>query len=454
LQFPLLEGQQVTGFALDMDGHLRPAVPVEKAKGQEVFEEVIRARIDPALLEVTQGNNFKLRVYPLPAKGERRVSLTITERMPTHSSGAAHYRLVLPPSELLDVLDVRLRSTGVVVDKSKILSGLPGGEWWQREGEAKLELRREKLKPEERIEVLLAQPPGPQLLVEQKDGASYFYAELPPMAFARAERPVPSRVALLWDASASGEKRERAREFMLLDAWFKSVRDTEVVLTLARDAAEDMARFKVKDGDWSTLREALEKVVYDGATSASAFRPAAPVEAVLLFSDGLVNFGSPSFPRFEVPVLAVNAAASADVNRLRFVAENSGGALVDLMHEEPSAAARSLREAAPRVTALRAVGARELVRSWNVSAAGGLAVAGILTAPSTEVEVEWLLPNGRKERQSFNVAATNVSGEFAAKEWARLRVNVLEAEYELNRAQIQRLGKEFGLVTRNTSLIV
>jgi tetratricopeptide (TPR) repeat protein len=47
-----------------------------------------------------------------------------------------------------------------------------------------------------------------------------------------------------------------------------------------------------------------------------------------------------------------------------------------------------------------------------------------------------------------------VKGEFAAQEWARLKVAVLEAEYELNRAQIQRLGKAFGLVTRNTSLIV
>jgi tetratricopeptide (TPR) repeat protein len=454
LQFPLLDGQQVTGFALDIDGHLRPAVPVEKAKGQEAFEEVIRAQIDPALLEVTQGNNFKLRVYPLPAGGERRVSLTLTERMPTHSSGAALYRLALPPAELLDVLEVRLRSTGVAVDKSKMLSGLPGGEWWHREGEARLEYRREKIKPEERIEVLLALPPTPQVLVEQKNDASYFYAELPPMPFTRAQRPTPSRVALLWDASGSGDKRAHGREFMLLDAWFKSVQNTEVVLTLARDAAEDKGRFQVRNGNWTALREALEKVVYDGATSASAFRPAAPVDAALLFSDGLVNFGSPSFPRFSVPVLAVNASASADVNRLRFLAEESGGAFVDLLSMEVEAASRSLREISPRVVALRAAGARELTRSWSISSSGGLAVAGILTAPTAEVEVEWLMPGGKREKQSFRVAPTAAAGEFAAKEWARLRLATLEAEYELNRAQIQRLGKTFGLVTRGTSLIV
>src|SRR5689334_3801805 len=69
LQFPLLDGQHVIGMAMDVDGRLRDGVPVERARGQAVFEEVARARIDPALLQVTQGNNYKLRVYPiLPGK--------------------------------------------------------------------------------------------------------------------------------------------------------------------------------------------------------------------------------------------------------------------------------------------------------------------------------------------------------------------------------------------------
>ncbi|MFA9219501.1 MAG: VIT domain-containing protein, partial [Sphingomonadaceae bacterium] len=63
LQFPLLPGQQVSAFALDIEGRLRAAVPVEKARGREILESVERRRVDPALLEQTQGNNFQLRVY-------------------------------------------------------------------------------------------------------------------------------------------------------------------------------------------------------------------------------------------------------------------------------------------------------------------------------------------------------------------------------------------------------
>lgn len=90
LQFPLLDGQQVSGFALDIDGKLRYAVPVEKAKGQQVFEDVIHTRIDPALLQVTAGNNYKLRVYPLPAQGTRRVLIRYAKTLPVAGNLRRH----------------------------------------------------------------------------------------------------------------------------------------------------------------------------------------------------------------------------------------------------------------------------------------------------------------------------------------------------------------------------
>ena len=49
LQFPLQDGQNVVSMAMDIDGKLREAVPVEKARAQAVFEDVTRAQIDPAL---------------------------------------------------------------------------------------------------------------------------------------------------------------------------------------------------------------------------------------------------------------------------------------------------------------------------------------------------------------------------------------------------------------------
>src|ERR1019366_4124325 len=103
---------------------------------------------------------------------------------------------------------------------------------------------------------------------------------------------VPSVVGLLWDASGSGRERAHEKELALLDAWFATVRDVEVQLTVFRDRAAVPLGFKVKNGDWSKLRKELEKTVYDGATSFDGLVDDPTVGEWLMFSDGLVNYGT------------------------------------------------------------------------------------------------------------------------------------------------------------------
>src|SRR4051812_28604425 len=67
LIFPLGEGQTISGYALEVEGKLRQAVSVPKEKAREVFEDIVRRGIDPGLAELTQGNVFRTRIYPIPA---------------------------------------------------------------------------------------------------------------------------------------------------------------------------------------------------------------------------------------------------------------------------------------------------------------------------------------------------------------------------------------------------
>jgi len=73
LYFPLPQGATVSGYALDIEGKMVDGVAVEKHKGREVFEKIVRQGIDPGLIEWTKGNNFKTRVFPIPAKGSRTI---------------------------------------------------------------------------------------------------------------------------------------------------------------------------------------------------------------------------------------------------------------------------------------------------------------------------------------------------------------------------------------------
>jgi hypothetical protein len=81
-EFPLADGQHIVRYALDIEGKLREGVVAEKAKARQAFENTIRRQIDPGLVEKTVGNNFRTRIYPLPAKGSRHILIAVEQLLP------------------------------------------------------------------------------------------------------------------------------------------------------------------------------------------------------------------------------------------------------------------------------------------------------------------------------------------------------------------------------------
>ncbi|MCB9640083.1 MAG: VWA domain-containing protein [Myxococcales bacterium] len=63
-------------------GTLREARLVAAEKGREVFEEITRQRIDPALLEQEAPNTFSGRVFPIPNNGYNRVIIAYEQTLP------------------------------------------------------------------------------------------------------------------------------------------------------------------------------------------------------------------------------------------------------------------------------------------------------------------------------------------------------------------------------------
>src|SRR5262249_6241281 len=80
-------------------GRLQEARIVAKDKALEPYEEVVRGRVDPALLEYAGGNTFRGRVFPIPASGYNRVVMAYEELLPV-SDGKMVYRFPLPDTRL------------------------------------------------------------------------------------------------------------------------------------------------------------------------------------------------------------------------------------------------------------------------------------------------------------------------------------------------------------------
>ncbi|MDR1510377.1 MAG: DUF2135 domain-containing protein [Synergistaceae bacterium] len=465
LDFPLENGQSVTGFSLSMgEGKrevMRDAAPVEKQKGRQVFEDVVRKNVDPALLEVTRGNNFKLRVYPLPPGGTRRVRISYSEPL-AEKDGVLTYRLPLAYEGYSGKFSMRVTSSGGRPEVSGRAAGampieITGDE---RSGVFEIKASAENAAFGGGLIVTVGAPGDDEVYFGEHGGRTYFYAQIPGAALSKPEAGAKqiSSLSVLWDASASGRARDHSREMDFLAEFFKENRNLSVRLQRARDTAEAAAEFHVANGDWSALREAIESTVYDGATNLGSFDTDFPSDIFLLFSDGLDNYGEnpPAVPKR--PLYAVISSPGTDASRLEHLALQSGGAMIDLSLSDAKSALETIMFQRIRIASVTGEGAGEI--QWAPDAqGGGFTVTGIIDGPSGSIRVVFETPGkGTFTRNIVLRPGRQKSGGGRLGSvpflWASMRLKALDAEYDLNRGEIRRLGKSFGLATRETSLIV
>lgn len=451
LKFPLAPHQVVSGFSLDVDGAQRDAVPVEKAHAQQVFEDITRRGADPGLLQTTLGNNYELRIYPLPPGRTRTVVLKIIE--------PASARLLVPLAYATRVanLAVSLRDASAT-SAPQLASGATLGLAFgpdPRGGYVARTARTDVVLPVTPLVVESTSRQGLDVTTEERDGQSFFAATLPVSTSMRhAPRKIPHGVEIVWDTSGSGAHRQLDRELALLDAYFARVRDTTVMLVRVADVASAPERFDVRGGEWQLLRRALQASVYDGASNLGAVGHDGVSNEVLWFTDGLANYGAAWKIAFPVPVFAINSAAGGDAAALQVLADRSGGRHIDLGVLSAAAAKDALLESAATLVELTATGASDLVAESQSAAAGRLVLAGQLTARTAEIRVRLRDAEGRITTQVLHVDARQGASRLAALQWARLTLASLAGEASINRARIRAIGQRFGLATSETSLIV
>jgi hypothetical protein len=455
LQFPLLDGQRVVGMSMDIDGKLRDAVPVEKARGQEVFEEVTRARIDPALIQQTQGNNYKLRVFPILPGKHKTVVVRYLESL-AHKGSQHIYRLPLAYASQLAAFDL----TVTVADKPSRQHGASalGTLAFERTGQFyTAHVERRQFAAQGVLEIAVPMADRPRSYTQVRDGTTYFYAEVPAAA-RTAPRTLPRTVTLIWDASASGAKRQLDKEFLLLDSYFRKVGNVEVKLVRLRDAVEPAQSFSIRSGDWAALAGALQETVNDGATNFAAFVPDAQSAAdeYLLFSDGLGNYGGTDFAATKAPVYTVSSSPQTNAQWLAHVAQRSGGRYIDLASTDVREAAKQLLSTTTRLLSAGFDDGTQAVAPSPYPKNGVIRVAGVLAGSNGVLRLQIASPGQGRRTVAVDIGKPRDAREspFAAIIYASLQVSALEADYRLHRAEILRLGKTFGLVTRETSLIV
>ena len=83
-QFPLPADASISDLQLLVGNTWMRGEMLEKRRAERIFRSIVDATVprDPALLRWEQGGVFKLNIFPIPGKGERRIKIAYTQVLP------------------------------------------------------------------------------------------------------------------------------------------------------------------------------------------------------------------------------------------------------------------------------------------------------------------------------------------------------------------------------------
>ena len=450
LSFPLEENQSVTRFALDINGNLREAVVVEREKARVAFENTVRNRIDPALLEQTKGNNYKARVYPIPAKGYKRVVVSFQQKLLLNND----FYYFKMPFKFKNKLDEFSLSIKVFNQKNKPVSTNGMLSEFSYDSEKDVYYTKvNKVKAEVSKPVLIKIPLNydKEKLLTQND---YFY-------FTKQLNNTPKKVALeneitiFWDKSLSQKNKKIETEMSFLDAYFNKNKEVKVRFVVFNTEVRSKQEFVINNGNWNSLKTTIESIIYDGASSfrfLSTYKTETPLN--FFFSDGLNTLSDLDF-KFKKKTHIVNSSSSANHTILKHLANISGGKYINLQQKSVKAAIKEVYEAQ-----LQFLGTNILSDELEVYPKKGsiinnnFSISGKGDFFNKKIKFFFGYDNDTIKTISFFVKNKNVKNNFISKIWAQKKLNYLVVNSEKNRSEIIKLSKKHQIISPFTSMLI
>lgn len=458
LVFPLPEGASVSRYAIDINGSMREAVPVEKEKGTMVFEAIEHRRVDPGLLEKTEGNNFRTRIYPIPAKGIRKVLIAYDEELLLNSHHSLRYHLPLDYKRPIDQfsLDITVVQSSFTPQLEETPDDNVVFSEWNNNYSASLQ--KTHFTPGHSLGFSIPKNSETPEVMMQQVGSHYYFLINSFLKKDSRAKAIPNEIGVIWDISLSGMSRDVKKELQLLGSYISRKKNCSIHLATVNNEYRNAGVFQIENGDWQALRQTIEGFVYDGGTNYSKINLAAtPAAEYLFFTDGLSTLSSNEVVQNGIPVYTITSSPRADYAWMQSLAQESGGAAINLNKLHQQEAMQLLTEQALQLLCIKQnTDISEHYPSVPQPIVNSCAIAGISTSPQTAVVLQY----GYGTKIMFEkTVQLNYNQHQAAqvnlqKVWAQKKIAELDINYENNKALISQLGKQFSIVTRNTSLIV
>ena len=455
LTIPLPEGVSISGYALDINGKLRDAVPVPKERAKEVFESIEKRNIDPGIIEKVEGNNFRTRIYPIPVKGSRTIRITYHQEL---KNAASEYQYFLNFANT--TVSIPKFNLKVLINESlavpKITENPDGSFAFQRQGNQWVaEIDKENFTPKESLKLSIPKvQQSSDVLLQKASGDKFYFAASVSMDFPVKEKPKAKKIAVIWDNSFSGSKRNLNKELDFLTAYFSDNKDVAVSFVLLNNVLEKTEEFTVSGGDWSALKNRISNLKYDGGTDFGVLKEIPETEEYLLFSDGISNFGDLTI-KFKKPLNSIVSTPTSDFNLLKLLSSQSGGNFINLNELDIPSALKTYKKLPVLFLGFKEnTTVQELFPNVGTAVNEPVNIFGISSPNFGKLTALFSVGNKKYEVPVDFSTAVQADKWPIAQFWAQRKINDLELNATQNRDEIRNLSEQFGIVSKNTSLIV
>ena len=455
--FPLADGITVSNFALDINGEVREGVVVEKAKATQAYETITRRNVDPGLVEVTQGNNFKTRIYPIPANGYKKAIISFEQVL---QRGGKEYLYQLPLS-IENELEHFSTKVEVVTNRPKPIKSehpLINMNFTEIRNSYISEYSTQNIKLETKLAFLIPKQQKIKKVVTYRGKQSsnnYFYINTNFKPEAR-EKAKPNKLTVIWDESASGIKRNVKREIEILERYVKWADNPQIKLVTFSNTMHLEKTYAVKNGNCEQLIQQLRNSNFDGATNFGAIDfNKYESDEILLFSDGVSNFGSELLDNFKNKIIAINTSNTSDHNLLNKIANSSNGKYINASLFTDNKITEILQTEQKHFLGAVYDSERiyDLYHDLGTSSGGVFSCAGKTEGATNTITLNFGFGNEVTDSKTITIDnSQRLNYSIGERIWAQKKLQHLLIEG--NEKEIINHGKKYKLVTPKTSLIV
>lgn len=124
-RFPLPDQSILTGLSMEIDGRMMEGELVEREKARKTYQSIVDSMRDPAILEWDGGQDFKLRIFPIEPRSEKRVVLRFLVPLAQAHGGWRYVYPMASPSgmEPIGAFTLSLDGKDVIRERSYVPTG-------------------------------------------------------------------------------------------------------------------------------------------------------------------------------------------------------------------------------------------------------------------------------------------------------------------------------------------